>query len=161
MGDPRLRAVGSETGAAVVVMHIKGEPRVANPNPRYGDVVREVREFLLERAQLCVDEGIPRDRIIVDPGPGFGKTTEHDLAVIRGLKELTALPFPLLLAVSRKKFIGDVLGVGVEERLEGSLAVTAWGVSQGVRLVRTHDVREVRRVVTMAEAVMDPALVPA
>lgn len=161
MEAPEMRRAAIETGAAIVVMHIQGQPRVANPRPRYGDVVQEVRRFLLDRARQCVEEGVPEDRIIVDPGPGFGKSTEHDLAVIRHLDALTSLPLPVLLAVSRKRFIGDVLGTPVEERLEGSLAVAAWGVRQGVRLVRTHDVRAVRRVVAMTEAVLNPESVPA
>lgn len=157
--DPALRRIAAESGAAVVIMHIQGMPRVANPRPRYRDVVAEVREFLEQRARQCVMEGIPAERIIIDPGPGFGKTTEHDLEVLRHLAELTALPYPVLLAASRKKFIGDLLGAGVTERLEGSLAVVAWGVLQGVKMVRVHDVRSTRRVVAMIEAVLHPEMI--
>lgn len=154
-GDPEMRRVAAESGAAAVIMHIQGEPRVRNPNPQYGDVVEDVREFLLRRAEECVEDGIKADRIVVDPGPGFGKTAEHDLALLRGLARLTELPYPLLLAVSRKPFIGSVLGVDTEERLEGSLAVAAWGVMQGVSVIRTHDVRATKRVCVMTEAVLE------
>ena len=157
--DPALRRIAAESGAAVVIMHIQGMPRVANPRPRYRDVVAEVREFLEQRARQCVMEGIPAERIIIDPGPGFGKTTEHDLEVLRHLAELTALPYPVLLAASRKKFIGDLLGADAIERLEGSLAVVAWGVLQGVKMVRVHDVRSTRRVVAMIEAVLHPEMI--
>ena len=134
--DPEMREAAARTGAGVIVMHIKGKPRVANPNPHYEDVVSEVRSFLLARAEECEASGIPAPRIMIDPGPGFGKTTEHDLAVLRGLPALTDLPFPVVLAVSRKKFIGDVLGVSVQDRLDGSLAVAAWGVLNGVKVER-------------------------
>lgn len=157
--DPAMRRVARETGAAVVVMHIQGQPRVPNPAPHYEDVVAEVRAHLASRAALCVDDGISPDRIVVDPGSGFGKTTDLDLEVIRHLDALTSLPFPLLLAVSRKKLIGDVIGGGPEDRLEGSLAIAAWGVLKGVGMVRAHDVRASRRVCTMIESVFNPELV--
>jgi dihydropteroate synthase len=93
---------------------------------------------------------------VIDPGPGFGKTTEHDIELLRKIDRFTALPFPVLLAASRKKFIGDVLGLGPEERLEGSLAVIAWCVLHGVKLVRVHDVKASLRVCRMTEAVLHP-----
>ncbi len=154
--DPEMRRVAAETRAAVVVMHIQGEPRVANPHPEYEDVVAEVRASLAERVTACLDSGITSDRIIVDPGPGFGKTSEHDLQLVRHLNVLTSGDFPVLLAASRKTFIGTVLGADVEERLEGSLAVVAWGVRQGVGIVRVHDVRASRRVAAVTEAVLYP-----
>jgi dihydropteroate synthase len=156
--DPGMRQVAADTGAAIVIMHIKGLPRIANPNPHYDDVLPEVSRFLLDRAQLCRADGIAANRIVVDPGPGFGKTTEHDLQIVRGLERLTSLPYPVLLAASRKRFIGEILGSGVEERLEGSLAVIAWGVLKGVKIVRVHDVRASRRVCSMVEAVLNPEL---
>lgn len=157
--DPAMLRVAANSAAAIVIMHLQGQPRVAHPNPVYSDVLAEIRDFLLERARVAEAAGIDRHRIIIDPGPGFGKTSQHDLAAIRGLAELAASPYPVLLAVSRKKFIGEVLGLETEERLEGSLAVTAWAVMQGVKLVRTHDVRATVRVVRMAEAVFHPELV--
>jgi dihydropteroate synthase len=159
--DPELRRVATDTGAAIVVMHIKGRPRVANPHPEYQDVVTEVEDFLRERVQLCISEGVHAQRIIVDPGPGFGKTSQQDLELLRNLRRLTTLGFPVLLAVSRKKFIGEVLNEDVQSRLEGSLAVTTWGVLKGASIVRTHDVRETRRVVDMCLAAMHPEVVEA
>ena len=159
--DPALRWVAVETGAAIVIMHIKGRPRVANPYPVYDDVTAEVREFLEERVATCVQEGIPARRIIVDPGPDFGKTTEQSVTVMRELRRLTELPYPVLLAASRKRFIGEVLGAEVDQRLEGSLALVAWGVLQGVKIVRVHDVQASKRVADMTEAVLHPEAVEA
>jgi dihydropteroate synthase len=159
--DPAMRRVASDTGAAIVIMHIKGAPRVANPNPVYEDVTGEVREFLEERVATCIREGIPARRIIIDPGPDFGKTTQQSVTLMRELGRLTELPHPVLLAVSRKRFIGEVLGTSVGERLEGSLALVAWGVLQGVKLLRVHDVRASKRVAVMTEAVLRPQAIQA
>jgi dihydropteroate synthase len=159
--DPAMRRVAQQTAAAIVVMHIQGQPRFANPHPHYRDVVGEVRQFLLDRTLECLEDGISPERILVDPGPGFGKTTQHDIAVLRGLSSFTALPYPVVLAASRKKFIGEILGTDPEDRLEGSLAVVAWGVMQGVRVVRVHDVRASRQVCEMTEAVLNPTAVEA
>jgi dihydropteroate synthase len=160
-GDRALRRVAAATGAAVVVMHIEGRPRVANPQPHYHDVVKEVRTWLLDRVGDCLADGIAADRIAIDPGPGFGKTSQHDLTILRRIDEYTELPYPVMLAASRKGVIGAVLGIGPEERLEGTLAVLAWGVLHGVKLVRVHDVRAATRTVRMAEAVVNPQLVEA
>ncbi|GAC1320152.1 MAG: dihydropteroate synthase [Chloroflexota bacterium] len=153
--DPDLRRVARDTGAGIVVMHIQGKPRVANPSPKYTDVMHEVVDALMRRIELCRTDGIASSRIIVDAGPGFGKTTEHDLTIMTELQKLTELPYPVLLAASRKKFIGDVLEKPVEQRLAGSLAVVAWGVLQGVKLLRVHDVAASIRVCRMTEAVLD------
>lgn len=157
--DPELRQVAADTGAAVIIMHIKGRPRVANPHPRYVDIVTEVRDFLLARAHCCVEQGIDPNSVLIDPGPGFGKTTGHDIELLHGLSALTKLPYPVVLAASRKKFIGDVLGGYPAERLEGSLAVATWGVMHGVKVVRTHDVGATRAVCRMTESVLNPELV--
>lgn len=159
--DRELRRVARDTGAAIVIMHIQGRPRVANPNPEYRDVTAEVRGFLEERVATCIREGIPAERIIIDPGPDFGKTTSQNVTLMRELRHLTELPYPVMLAVSRKRFIGEILGTAVEDRLEGSLALIAWGVLQGVKLLRVHDVRASKRVVVMTEAVMHPETVKA
>lgn len=159
--EPAMRRVAHESRAAIVIMHIRGTPRVANPNPVYADVTSEVRTFLEERVATCIAAGIPANRIIIDPGPDFGKTTEQSLTVIRELRKLTDLPYPVLLAASRKRFIGDVLGTDVGERLEGSLALVAWGVLHGVKIVRVHDVRASKRVAAMTEAVLRPDSVEA
>jgi dihydropteroate synthase len=158
--DPDMRHVAADTGAAAIIMHIRREPRVADPRPAYRDVVVEVRAFLLERARQCIADGVRPESIVIDPGPGFGKTSEHDVDILRHVDTFTALPFPVLLAASRKRFIGDVLGLDVDDRLEGSLAVATWGALRGVKIIRTHDVEATRRVVRMTEAVLDPDFVP-
>jgi dihydropteroate synthase len=157
--DPALRAVAAETGAAVVVMHIRGRPRVPNPDPQYRDVVAEVRASLIERVDFCIAAGVRPDRVVIDPGPGFGKTAEDDLSLIRRIVSFTELPYPVMLAASRKSFIGAVLNGGPDDRLEGTMAVLAWGVLRGVKLVRVHDVRAAVRVVRMTEAVLHPECV--
>jgi dihydropteroate synthase len=154
--DPTMRDVARESGAAIVIMHIQGRPRVHHPNPTYDDVVEDVRISLRDRAAECVESGIPRERIIIDPGPGFGKNSQHDLALVARVDRLTDLGYPVLLAASRKKFIGDLLDLPTDERLEGSLAVAVWGVTHGVRIVRVHDVRATARAVRMTEAVLAP-----
>lgn len=159
--DRELRRVARDTGAAIVIMHIQGRPRVANPNPEYRDVTAEVRGFLEERVATCIREGIPAERIIIDPGPDFGKTTSQNVTLMRELRHLTELPYPVMLAVSRKRFIGEILGTAVDDRLEGSLALIAWGILQGVKLLRVHDVRASKRVMVMTEAVMHPETVKA
>lgn len=159
--DPDLRDMAARARAAVVIMHIKGEPRVANPSPHYADVMGEVRRFIEARVADCLAAGIDADRIIVDPGPGFGKTTRHDLLVLRDLPQLTSLPYPVLLAASRKKFIGEVLDLPTGDRLAGSLACVVWGITCGVKVVRVHDVRATRRACAMVEAVLDPTWEPA
>jgi dihydropteroate synthase len=159
--DPEMRRVAAQTGVAIVVMHIKGRPRVANPRPRYQDVVREVAEFIQARIADCLTDNIDPRSIVIDPGPDFGKTTEQTIEILRHLDRLTAMHFPVLLSISRKRFIGEVLNATPDARLVGSLAVTAWGVLQGVKIVRTHDIRATKRVVVMTEAVLNPGLVDA
>jgi dihydropteroate synthase len=151
MRDPAMRRVVAETGAAAVVMHIKGSPRVAQPNPEYGSVVADIGRFLHDRIEDCKSEGIDPSKLIIDPGPGFGKSTLHDVSLLRHLHELRGFPQVLMLSVSRKSFLGEILNAPPEDRLEGSLAVTAFAMTIGVEFVRTHDVRATRRVVDVMD----------
>jgi dihydropteroate synthase len=134
-------------------MHMQGTPRTMQAAPRYDDVVREVEDFLALRIQYAVERGVERDKIIIDPGFGFGKTLEHNLALLRGLPALAALGQPLLAGVSRKTFIGKILGLEPGERLEGSLAAAVAAVLGGANIVRAHDVNETRRAVRIADAI--------
>lgn len=152
-----LRAPGSldivrETGAAVCLMHMQGQPRTMQQAPHYDDVVREVRDFLAQRVAACVAAGIARERICVDPGIGFGKRLPHNLALLRSLTQLGELGCPLLLGVSRKSMFADLLDRPVAERLPGALAVAAIAVARGVAIVRTHDVRATLDAVRVAQA---------
>jgi dihydropteroate synthase len=137
----------------VVLMHMQGTPRTMQAEARYDDVVREVGDFLALRIQYAVERGVERHRIVVDPGFGFGKTLEHNLALLRGLPELASLGQPLLVGASRKTFIGKILGAEPGERLEGSLAAAVAAVLGGANIIRTHDVKETRRAVRIADAI--------
>ena len=136
-----LEAVAG-TGAAVCLMHMQGEPGTMQDEPRYGDVVGEVRSFLRERAAACVGAGIERSRLVVDPGFGFGKALEHNLALLRGLGEIAADGLPVLAGLSRKRMIGTLTGRGEGDRLAGSLAAAVVAAMNGARIIRAHDVRE-------------------
>jgi len=135
-------ATAAELGCEVVLMHMLGEPRTMQDNPRYDDVVGEVRAFLLERAEAAVKAGVARENIWLDPGIGFGKTTEHNLALLANLGALVELGFPVLLGASRKRFIASLDPKAGDDRLAGSLAVALDGARSGVSAVRVHDVRE-------------------
>jgi dihydropteroate synthase len=148
--DPKMPRVVAKAGAGLVLMHMQGTPRDMQASPHYQDVVREVREFLAERVEAAVDAGIDRAQIAVDPGIGFGKTTEHNLWLLRRLTEFSELGQPILVGPSRKSFIGQILNLPVEERLEGTLAACAVAVARGADIVRVHDVGPVRRAVDLA-----------
>ncbi len=155
-GDPALAGVVAARRAGLVLMHMRGTPQTMQIDPRYDDVVAEVTRFLQERLQAAAAAGIEAARVVLDPGIGFGKTTEHNLELLARLGELRALGRPVLLGVSRKGFLGKVLGRGVEERLAGSLAATCHAVGCGTaQIVRVHDVRETRDAVTLLAAIAD------
>jgi len=140
-----LRAEGTldavaELKVPVCLMHMRGEPRTMQNDPRYADVVGKVREFLKERRDACMNAGIPAARIVIDPGFGFGKTLEHNLELLRGLEKLQSLGAPILAGLSRKSMIGKALGLPVERRLHASVALAVMAVQNGARIVRVHDV---------------------
>ena len=136
----------------VVLMHMQGAPQTMQQRPRYQNVVEEVREFLRSRIHFALEAGVEADRIIIDPGIGFGKELDHNLALLRGIPTLASLGRPILVGPSRKTFIGKILEVGPEERLEGSLAAAVAAVLAGANMIRTHDVKEARRAVRIADA---------
>jgi dihydropteroate synthase len=127
---------------AVCLMHMQGEPRTMQEAPEYDDVVRDVGDFLLARALACEEAGIARDRLVVDPGFGFGKAFEHNLDLLRRLPEIVALGYPVLAGLSRKSTIGRLTNRDVDDRLAGSLAAALAAVERGASIVRVHDVRE-------------------
>ena len=130
------------SGAAVCLMHMKGDPRTMQQAPQYADVVADVREFLAERIDAARAAGIPGERIAVDPGFGFGKTLEHNVAVMRGLPALAALGYPVVVGYSRKSSLGAITGRGPHDRLAASLTAALVAIARGARIVRVHDVRE-------------------
>lgn len=154
-GDPRMASVVSEAGCPVVLMHMKGEPKTMQEEPYYEDVVRDVRDFLAQRAEYAVAAGVGPENVIVDPGIGFGKSLEHNLALLRDLDAIVDLGFPVLVGASRKRFIGTITGVEVaSERVFGTAATTVLAYQKGARYFRVHDVRANRDALAVAEAVL-------
>ncbi len=153
--DPRLLEVAAAAGVPLVLMHMQGDPATMQQAPAYGDVVAEVRAFLLERAGAAEAAGVARERIILDPGIGFGKKVEHNARLMARLAELTAGPYPLLLGASRKSFLGKVTGRHrADERVIATAATTVMGVMAGVKLFRVHDVAANRDAMEVALAIM-------
>jgi len=152
--DPAMAEVAAEAGAGLVVMHTGGPPRTRPHRPAYADVVAEVRAFLAGRTALAQQRGVAPDRLIVDPGHDFHKNTFHSLELTRRLGELTGLGHPVLVALSNKDFVGETLDVGLDQRLEGSLAAAAFSVAAGAAIVRVHQVQPTVRVVRMVEAIL-------
>ncbi|MCL5269051.1 MAG: dihydropteroate synthase [bacterium] len=150
--DPAMAEVAAQSGVGLVLMHMQGEPRTMQAAPHYDDVVGEIRAFLQERLAAAVAAGIDRRAVVLDPGIGFGKTIQHNLEIFRRMAELAALPRPLLIGPSRKAFIGKLLDLPVDQRVEGTAAAVAAAIAAGVRVVRVHDVREMTRVVKVAAA---------
>ena len=146
--DPQSLAVAAGSGATVVLMHKQGEPREMNRAPRYEDAPLDIFDDLEARIAVCTAAGIPTERLIVDPGIGFGKTGDHNLAILRSLSLFHGLGCPLLLGLSRKGLTGDLdRRYGPSERLPGSLAAAVWALNQGVQILRVHDVAETRQAI--------------
>ena len=146
-------ATAAELGAAVCLMHMQGEPRTMQENPRYDDVVAEVCEFLGARRSACIQAGIAAEKIIVDPGFGFGKTVAHNLTLLCHLGEFKALAAPILVGLSRKSMVDKLLHLPLGERLHASVALAVLAVQNGASIVRVHDVRASREAIRITEAV--------
>jgi len=152
--DPALWRLVAEARAGYVVMHAQGTPQTMQAHPVYTDVVREVGEFFSERLRRLSDCGVGREQIILDPGIGFGKTVEHNLELLGAARSFTSLERPLLFGVSRKSFIGKLLGAELEARLPGALACACLAVAAGVQIIRAHDVAETVQAIRMTEAIL-------
>jgi dihydropteroate synthase len=150
--DEKLAPLAAERGVPVILMHMQGEPRNMQENPQYEDVVGDISRFLRERAAAAAQAGILPEKLLVDPGIGFGKTVEHNLEILRRIEEFRGLGYPLVLGTSRKRFIGSVLDRPVDQRLLGTAATVAFAIARGVDVVRVHDVEEMVEVVRMADA---------
>lgn len=148
--DPKMAETMANHGATVILMHMKGTPRTMQENPAYTNVTSEVSEFLAAQAKKARMAGI--NQIVVDPGIGFGKNLEHNLQLIRELGMLTDLDYPVLVGPSRKSFLGAILDLPVNERLEGTAAAVAVSIINGANIVRVHDVREMKRVAKVVDA---------
>ncbi|WP_195853527.1 dihydropteroate synthase [Aerococcus tenax] len=150
--DERMADVVAKYQVPVIIMHIKGKPKDMQDNPHYDDLLAEVEEFFDRQIQLALDHGVQRDKIILDPGIGFGKNYEHNVSLIKNIDFMKKYQLPILLAVSRKTFIGQRLG-GLEpsQRLEGTIAVSCFAAMKGIEMVRVHDVKENLRAIRVME----------
>ncbi len=151
--DPEMTALAADSDAGLVVMHMRGEPRTMQEAPVYSDVLAEVRDWLAARCDALEAEGVRRDRIVVDPGIGFGKTAEHNLELLRRLPELAELGYPVLVGASRKRFIGLITDDKPAGRVEGSIAAALWAADHGASVVRVHDVAPTRAALAVGHAI--------
>lgn len=152
--DLKMRKVVSEYDVPVVLMHIKGTPKNMQDNPSYTDVIQEISDYLSESIEMARISGIDEDKIMVDPGIGFGKRVKDNLEILKNLKRLTHLEKPILVGLSRKSFIGKVLDLPTEERLEGGLAALSVAILNGANILRVHDVKKNKRAAQMVDAIL-------
>ncbi|MXV76471.1 dihydropteroate synthase [Candidatus Poribacteria bacterium] len=151
-GDVAMASVVARMEAGLILMHMKGTPRTMQHAPQYDDVVSEVRASLQESVRTAEEQGVSAERIIIDPGIGFGKTAEHNLELLKRLAAFQSLNKPLLIGTSRKSFIGNVLGLPINERVEGTAATVCWAIAHGADIVRVHDVKANVRAALMTDA---------
>lgn len=151
--DPALAGLCAERGATVVLVHMRGTPRTMQKRPAYADVLAEVREFLQERVEFAVGAGVPAERILVDPGIGFGKTLAHNLTLLRGLETFAGLGAGILVGASRKSFIGELGAAEPRDRLGGSVAAAIWAAAHGASVLRVHDVAATAEALTVTAAI--------
>ena len=153
-GDPRMAGLVADERCPVILMHMLGEPKTMQRDPRYDDVVREVRDFLAGRAEHAIAAGVAAENIFLDPGIGFGKTLEHNLALLRDLDSIVDLGFPVLVGASRKRFIGGITGVEeTRDRVFGTVAANVLAYERGATFFRVHDVRANREALAVARAI--------
>ena len=153
--DPTIAKITARANAGLILMHMKGTPRTMQKDPTYEDVASEVRDFLAEASSQAEAAGVAPDSILVDPGIGFGKSAEHNLQLINRLGSLSAIGKPILIGTSRKSFIGRLLGVPVEERIQGTSASVAASILRGAHVVRVHDVPEMIQVARLTDAILN------
>ena len=151
--QPGAVETAARLGVPVCLMHMQGEPESMQDSPAYDEPVTEIRDFLLARADACMDAGISRESILIDPGFGFGKTVEHNLKLLRELERFVDTGFPVLVGLSRKSMIGKLLDLPVERRLQPSIALAVIAAWKGAAVIRCHDVRETREAVDMCAAI--------
>ena len=160
-GDPQLAGIVASSGADCCLMHMLGEPRTMQVDPRYDDVVGEVKTFLEERMTFAVAEGIEERKLMLDPGIGFGKTVEHNLELLRRVDELVALGRPVVIGTSRKSFLGQITGSPVDERLPETIATNVLAYEHGARVFRVHEVAPIHKALAVAAAtVTAPCMTP-
>lgn len=153
-GDPRMARVVAGSGAGVILMHMKGEPRTMQENPLYEDLIGEIISGLRGSIGAALDSGISRDSIMIDPGIGFGKALRHNLEILKNLSAFKALGYPVAIGVSRKAFIGEILKKGVDGRLMGTASACSAAIMNGADVIRVHDTKEMSEVAKMTDAIM-------
>jgi dihydropteroate synthase len=153
--EPELAGLVAETGSDCCLMHMLGKPRTMQQDPRYGDVVDDVKAFLEERLAFATGEGIAEERVWLDPGIGFGKTFEHNLELLRRLDEIVAIGRPVVIGTSRKSFIGKLTGKPEKERLPGTIATNVLAFERGARIFRVHDVGPVADALAVTAAALE------
>ena len=151
--DNQMPETIAQLKAPVIIMHMKGNPSDMQENPKYKDVIDEIITYFKEKINIAINSGIEREMIILDPGIGFGKTVEHNFKILSELNRFNNLELPLLIGPSRKSFIGLTLNLPPEDRLDGTAATVAVGVNNGARIVRVHDVRNMKRVAIIADKI--------
>ena len=149
---PELAGIAASRGASMVLMHTKGPPKTMQENPVYEDLIEEICTYLQEGIETAKKAGV--QQILVDPGIGFGKTIEHNLTILKKLGEFQRFGYPVLSGPSRKSFIGKILNLPVDERMEGTAAAVAASIMNGASVVRVHDVREMKRVAAVVDAIV-------
>ena len=159
-GDPEMAALVARRGCEVCLMHMLGEPRTMQRDPRYGDVVGDVKAFLAQRLAFAVDAGIAEQRVWLDPGIGFGKTIDHNLELLARLGEIVALGRPVVVGTSRKSFLGRISGRPAGERVPGTIATNVLALERGARVFRVHDVAQARDALLVAAATLRGRWVP-
>ena len=155
--DPNMLPLLSGKDIPVIIMHINGKPKTMQKNPAYDDLVEDIKSFLNHQSKVAEESGIKKSHIILDPGIGFGKTFDHNFTLLRRLDEICSLGYPIMIGPSRKAFIGDVLDLPPDDRIEGTLATIVAGIMNGAKIVRVHDVKEVNRVVKITEKILASA----
>lgn len=151
--NPKMRKLIAQYKAAAIIMHMKGNPRTMQKKPVYESLINEILKYLNRSVELALFSGIAEDKIIIDPGIGFGKTVEHNLEIIQKLKEFKVLGYPILIGPSRKSFIGKILNVGPRKRIFGTVSACVLAVKNGADMVRVHDVKAVKQALKIAQKI--------
>jgi len=150
--DPRMVEVVAKHRASLILMHIKGTPKTMQADPVYKDVVEEICSYLQKGIQIAEDKGV--EQILVDPGIGFGKTVEHNLQILKNLRSLERFAYPILIGPSRKSFIGNILNLPIDQRLEGTAAASAVAIMNGANILRVHEVKQIKRIARIVDEIV-------
>jgi len=152
--DDEMVSLLAQRNIPVVIMHINGKPKTMQKNILYSDLISDIKRFFIKQCEYAINSGIKENNIIIDPGIGFGKTFDHNFTLLKRLKEFEDLGFPILIGPSRKAFIGDVLNLPSNERVEGTIATIVAGILNGANIIRVHDVKEIKRATIVTEKIL-------